>query len=76
LQIEPQTRKTENVTTDKGGGNLLALDSNDRFESKLWAIAHRAVPTGIDSECIASHVPANPCPAGGCESSLLIGQLF
>jgi hypothetical protein len=64
LQIQDANQTTENVTTDKGGGNLLALGSNHGFESRFWAIAHRAAPTDTDSESIAVNVPANPCPEG------------
>jgi hypothetical protein len=64
LQIKNTNQKTEYVTTDKGGGNLLVLGSIFTFEPRFWAIAHHAAPTGTDSESIAVNVPANPCPDG------------
>ena len=63
LQIQDTNQKTANVTTDKGGGNLLELGSSHGFEPRFWAFALYAAPTGIDSDSIAVDVPANPCPA-------------
>jgi hypothetical protein len=63
LHYEDLNRKTANVTTNKGGGILLELGSDHWFEPGFWASAHRAAVSGIDSDCISAHVPANPCPA-------------